>query len=397
MSDFNIAFLIKTLQNGMSESQENAGRCVLETATIPSSLLVNIDGKMITGLVKREKEVHNEIKKVAGQKKTQKGAKNYVEENILPQISDLIIGDVCMAIMNEIEGDATASDSIVGMLRAYYVQKDYASLLSTAILYALARGGNIKVQEVDTDDFLFMEEAAYHCPLCGSELYSTIRGKNIYRYRVVQMFPADLDPEVHSEFCAVHPVPKKFDSAENKIALCSDCGSNYVIAPDPHEYQRTLEAKARIGRMLQARHIAMSSKIESEIADIIHAVAGIGKSTSLKPFTDALTLDRKILPENYLLQNRIQQNVIEFYPFVETQFSIIDGAPNGRHFNVIRSEVTACYEQLEANGLNQEEICDKLADWFLSKNNLGATHKTAANIIVAFFVQNCGVFHEIAQ
>lgn len=397
MSDFNIAFLIKTLQNGMSESQENAGRCVLETATVPSSLLVNIDGKMITGLVKREKEVHNEIKKVAGQKKTQKGAKKYVKENILPQISDLIIDDVCMAIMNEIEGDATASDSIIGMLRAYYVQKDYASLLSTAILYALARGGNIKVQEVDADDFLFMEEAAYHCPLCGSELYSTIRGKYIYRYRVVQMFPADLDPEVHSEFCAVHPVPKKFDSAENKIALCRDCGSNYVIAPDPHEYRRTLEAKARIGRMLQACHIAMSSKIESEIADIIHAVAGIGKSTSLKPFTDALTLDRKILPENFLLQNRIQQNVIQFYPFVETQFSIIDGAPNGRHFNVIRSEVTACYEQLEANGLNQEEISEKLADWFLSKNNLGVAHKTAANIIVAFFVQNCGVFHEIAQ
>ena len=94
MSDFTVAFLIKTLQNGMSESQETAGRCVLETASIPAELLVNIDGKMITGLVKREKEVHSEIKKVAGYKKTLKGAIKYVEENILPSISDLIIGDV---------------------------------------------------------------------------------------------------------------------------------------------------------------------------------------------------------------------------------------------------------------------------------------------------------------
>jgi len=397
MSDFNVAFLIKTLQNGMSESQENAGRYVLETAAVPALLQVNIDGKMITGLVKREKEVHNEIKKVAGQKQTQKGAKEYVEEHILPQISDLLIGDVCMSIKNRIDGDTTVSDAIAGTLHSYYAQNDFAAFLSTAILYSLVKGGNVKTPEVSTDDFQFMEEAAYLCPLCGSELYNRVRGKTIFRYRVVQMFPAGLDSELLSKFCAVHSKPKEFDSPENKIALCNDCGSKYIIAPDANEYQKVLDAKARITRMLQARHIATSSSIESEIADIIKAVAGIDKSTSLRPFTDALTLDKKIDPKNYLLQKRLQQSVIDFYPFVETQFSIIDGTPNGRHFNVIRSEVTACYEQLEASGLSQEEICNKLADWLLSKNNLSATHRTAANIIVAFFVQNCGVFHEISQ
>ena len=397
MSNFNVAFLIKTLQNGMNESQEHAGRCVLETASIPSSLQVNIDGKMITGLVKREKEVHNEIKKVAGQKKIQKGAKKYVEEYILPQISDLLIGDICASILNKIENDASVAGPTVDMFRSIYVQQDFSSFLTTAILYALTRGGNIKTPEVNIDDFLFMEEAAYQCPLCGSALYHTVRGNNIYQYRVVEIFPADLNSELYSSFCAIHPAPKKFSSAENKIALCSECGSNYIIAPDPDEYQKALNAKARIIRMSQAHQAVMSSKLESEISEIIHAIAGISKSTNLKPFTNALTLDKKIRPENYLLQNRIQHNVIEFYPFVETQFSIIDGAPNGRHFNVIRSEVTACFEQLEANGLNQEEICDKLATWLLSKNNLGASYRTAANIIVAFFVQNCGVFHEIAQ
>ena len=397
MSDYTVAFLIKTLQNGMSESQETAGRCVLETALIPSELLVNIDGKMITGLVKREKEVHSEIKKVAGYKKTLKGAIKYVEENILPLISDLVIADVCLAILKEIEEDPTAADSIVGDLRALFVQKDYASFLATAILYALTRGNNVKSQEVKTDDFLYMEEAAYRCPLCGAELYSIVRGKHVYRYRVVHMFPADLDPDMHTAFCAVHDAPKKVDSADNKIALCSDCGSDYVIAPDPDEYRRALTAKERIVRMAQAKSAATASKIEKEIADIIHAVAGIDRSTKLKPFTEALTLDKKIKPEFFLLQDSIQQRVIRYYSFVETQFSIIDGAPNGRHFNIIRSEVTACYEQLEARGLDQEEICEKLADWLLSKNNLGTTHKTAAAIIVAFFVQNCGVFHEIAQ
>lgn len=397
MGEYNVAFLIKTLQNAMCESQETAGRHVLDTIREPSGYQINIDGKMITGLVKREKEVHNELKRAAGQKKYIKGAKDYVTKNILPEISDLVIADVCKAILNEVESDASTADASVETLQAYYGNHDYAGFLTSAILYALSRGNNIKIPAVNTDDFHFMEEAAYRCPLCGTELYRRVKGKIVNQYRVIQMFPEELDSESMSSFLAVHAAPTRYDSLENRIALCKICASDYIIDPTVNEYTELLEAKRRICKSMQAKSTAMGSQIEKQIADIIHAVAGINRTTDLKPFTDALTLAKKIRPEFFLLQDRIQQIVIRFYPFVENQFSIIDGAPNGRYFNIIRSEVTACYEKLEADGLDQEEICEQLSDWLLYKNNLGASHKTAANIIVAFFVQNCGVFHAIAE
>jgi len=72
----------------------------------------------------------------------------------------------------------------------------------------------------------------------------------------------------------------------------------------------------------------------------------------------------------------------------------LDGV-EGNSFNVIRSEITACYEKLEGAHLSQEEICEEMATWILDKTGMGTQHKTAGKIIVSFFVQNCSIFRNL--
>lgn len=52
MSDYNVSSLIKIMQEGLAETQENAGRMILDP--VAQQVQVDVDGKMITNLVKRK-------------------------------------------------------------------------------------------------------------------------------------------------------------------------------------------------------------------------------------------------------------------------------------------------------------------------------------------------------
>lgn len=52
MSDYNVSSLIKIMQEGLADTQENAGRMILDP--VAQQVQVDVDGKMITNLVKRK-------------------------------------------------------------------------------------------------------------------------------------------------------------------------------------------------------------------------------------------------------------------------------------------------------------------------------------------------------
>ena len=92
-----------------------------------------------------------------------------------------------------------------------------------------------------------------------------------------------------------------------------------------------------------------------------------------------------------MLKKAINDDVIMYYPFIEKQFSLLDGV-EGATFNIIRSEVTTCYEKYEREGLDQNDIYNSLVDWLIQAKGLTDRHRTAASVMVSFFVQNCDVF-----
>ena len=107
-----------------------------------------------------------------------------------------------------------------------------------------------------------------------------------------------------------------------------------------------------------------------------------------------MKIKEKILPENFVLEESVHDDVVKYYPFIQEQFSLLDGSENAT-FEIIRSEVETCYQKYAREGLDQNTIYAELSEWLLQVNGLGAAYRGAANILISFFVQNCAVFKKI--
>ena len=105
----------------------------------------------------------------------------------------------------------------------------------------------------------------------------------------------------------------------------------------------------------------------------------------------ALKIDQKILPENCLLKNSIQNSVLTYYKYISALFEEIDD------FDIIQSEIKKAFKELNSGDWSQQEIVEKLAQWILEQTKRPAQHIEACRIIVAFFVQSCEVFNEISK
>lgn len=392
MSDYNASTLIKIMQDGLAETQENAGRLILDP--VAQQVQVDVDGKMITNLVKRKKDVHTEIKNALTRPDVVAKAEAAIKTDVVPRISRILIDDICIRILNGMRGDKTVPSKTVKRMQAFYDNDQYDEFFAMAILYGLSRNNLSGDPEASDSDVFLVEEANYSCPLTGEKLYRKVKGETLRRYRIVQIYPDDLTAEQAVEFDKIQLAPPNLDSLDNQIALCPDCAEAYLHNPTPQEYARLLQKKKEIVRIHAGKMAAFGFDLEREIEDIIKAVIGINKRTQLKSFTEPVKVKEKIRPEFYVLQQEMEDRVVKYYPFIEDKFSLLDGV-NGASFNVIRSEVNAVYEKLEAAGMNQEEICEELSNWILDSFGFGSTHKTAGYIVVSFFIQLCDVFHPL--
>ena len=84
--------------------------------------------------------------------------------------------------------------------------------------------------------------------------------------------------------------------------------------------------------------------------------------------------------------------VVTYYRYIEKVFS-----NSTSDFDTIAAEVKISSSKLEKAGLLQADIITNLSEWIRNKAGLGTESRLACNIVVAFFVQNCEVFHNEAS
>lgn len=111
MSDFNVSSLIKIMQEGLAETQENAGRMILDP--VAQQVQVDVDGKMITNLVKRRRDVHTEIKNALTRPEVVAKAEAAIIRDVVPKISKILIDDICTKILNLLRSDKSVPAKVV--------------------------------------------------------------------------------------------------------------------------------------------------------------------------------------------------------------------------------------------------------------------------------------------
>lgn len=322
-------------------------------------------------------------------------AKTRVEEILEHHLSPLIQMQASFDILQRMRNDENVPGDLVNRLQKEHDEGDFVQFFTDAILYALGKRNTLPEYVVKSNDFYFLHEVHQTCPLCGQKLWKKVHGKILNRYRVVRIYPDDLSTDLETSFNVIAPRPADSMSADNQIALCPDCAENYLLDPTVDTYIDLLRKKGSLSRMMKEQEISSESTIEAEIVDVIKAVSQVKSPVQLLPIREALTLDEKFTPENFNLKGTVEDWVNRYYSYVEQNFSI-DGTNSNTKYDVIRSEVNSIYEKYKDLGINQQEICDKIADWMLSKNGLEDEYSTASHIVVAFFIQNCAIFGAVS-
>lgn len=397
MKEYNISTLIAITMDITAENQVKTGTVLLDAVATHDSVRVNVDDKMISLLMSESssrKDVHEAIKAGALRPDIMPFARQYLQDNLMPKISPLRQDDFCTQIIESMRADKKVSDGFCNTMQNLYANQQYLDFATYADLYALSITNLPSGVVTSPEDMIFLTQESRRCPLDNAELWKKSRKKGtpfVYTYQIIQIYPEDLPDELKPVFNAIHLPPRSLDSDDNRIAVCSNCAKKYLDDPNPDDYRRLVESKRAYKTKQASEKISASSAIEDEIVTIIQAIASIEGGTHLEPFTDVLKIKEKILPENNLLEEAVRNDVVRYYPFIEKQFSLLDDVGMST-FNVIRSEVTTCYEKYEREGLEQSEIVYELTEWLLTANRLGRKLRIAASIVISFFIQNCAVF-----
>lgn len=398
MNELNISSYIQTMQPGLMthDKQEAAGVFLLSAINDQEYVAdhdfwtENLDAKKISRLVNRLAPVPDEIKQASMIQVVIDATIQYFRDEVMKDLNPHLKDDVIDNFVKLINVDTTIPDSKKKSLLAFHDSGDDARFLAEVFLYAVNRPNKKIDNTVEYEDAPLLAEANYECPLCHKKLVDTIKGQAIKRYRITQIFPDGLDEETRSEFNATYKAPRRLDIPDNLIALDEDCSDRYLLNPTVDEYKKLREIKVVIARIFAAKAAVNSVQLEEDIRTVLDALSNIRDASELVPLEyDAVHIEDKFEPENFILKNETQIQVVMYYRYIEMVFSESDA-----DFDMIASEIKISSQKLEKAGMSQAEVITQLSEWIRNKAGLAVSGQLACNIVVSFFIQNCEVFHK---
>lgn len=139
MSDFNISKFIKIMKTGLAENntQEAAGRLLLESVTKQDGVLVDVDSKMISNLVKQKKDVHEAIKNASSRPVVIDKAIKYFNETVVPALNPHTSDDTLRKLIALLNNDTDITPEKRDELIKLHSDEKLGEFLALSFLYAI--------------------------------------------------------------------------------------------------------------------------------------------------------------------------------------------------------------------------------------------------------------------
>ncbi len=397
MRELNISTFIQVMQIGLKEhdTQFAAGTFLLEALNQPDDERFDIyredlSDKKISLLVSRQRPVPDGIKQASLVPELAQAAREYYENKVLKDMNPFRKDDVLNQLVKVIKEDKEIGDKKRDELLDFYNKGQEGRFLGEVFLYVVNRPNKPGDDFVGFEDAPLIAEANYECPICHKKLVDTVKNKPIKRYVITHIFPEGLSKDKATELSSVYPKPKDLEQTDNLIALCDHCAEDYLSDPTVEEYQRIYGLKRVLARNYKAKESVNAVDLEEDIRIVLDALANVDDSVQLVPLEyEALHIDEKFEAKNFMLKTETQIKVLQYYRYIESIFS-----ESETDFDLIASEVKMSSQKLEKSGMSQSDVIEYLSDWIRNKTNLGTDSRPACNAVVAFFIQNCEVFHK---
>lgn len=399
MNELNMSSFIQTMQPGLMthDGQEAAGVFLLssindqEFVGLHGYRTDNLGSKKISRIVSRDDHVPDGIKQASQLPNVIEDTVNYFRDVVMPDMNPHLREESIDRVVKLIGVDPTIPDSKKTSLLALHTGGDDARFLAEVFLYAANRPNKKRADDiVEYEDAPLLAEANYECPLCHKKLVETVKNQPIKKYRIIQIFPDGLDEDTAALFDAAYKAPSRLDIPENLIALDDECADRYLLSPTVEEYKKLRETKELLTRNFAAKAVVNTIQLEDDIRTVLDALSKIRSESELVQLEyDALRIDEKFKPENFILKTETQIQVVMYYRYIEKVFS-----ESEVDFDMIATEIRLSSKKLENSGMSQAEVIAALSEWIRNKAGLGPDGQFACNIVVSFFIQNCEVFHK---
>lgn len=370
-----------------------------------------VTDKMASDLLSFKINMYQKIREASAHQPIVDAAHDYFEDVIKPEIIPDLTADLIKDLSEIITSDGSIPEQTKANFLALAAPDMLSDFLSKVFLYALKKPNKATTSLVEMEtsvelaplppmqlnivpaesDLRLLMETRSLCPQCGKTLAGEKNGSGLPKYRITDIIPLIQTAEKKAELFGLITG----EGINNKIALCLDCANRYIANPTREECIELISKKSSLSRNYTALETLDKMYLEEQIEAVLRQISSATKEMLKDTLSyDALRVKDKIDGNNVPLISLTEGLVVQYYKFIKTVFARIE-REGLLSFEDLASEVHIVYKKLSANGLTQDEIFERLVEWF---QNRGKTQsRPACQIIVAFFVQNCEVFHALAQ
>lgn len=244
------------------------------------------------------------------------------------------------------------------------------------------------------DELFLLEEVDSICPVCGISLINK-QVKKKKQFEIAHIYPNSPTKKEVKELMGVERLGNNSEDIVNWIALCPKCHKEYDFHKTKDEYLEMLWRKKRLLSNSDTKRQLSEKNIESELSLIIANLCNLNQSDleNISPLSyDALCVSEKI--SNALLCRDISSKVVDYYLFIKEQFEIQELSNKKSSLELIAANIKHAYHICKAKGLDENQIFSNLCNWLISKIHCD---NTSAQIIIAFFVQNCDAYEKLSK
>lgn len=244
------------------------------------------------------------------------------------------------------------------------------------------------------EDHAYLLEVDGVCPLCGKNLLASKGNSKSKLYQIAHIYPNSPIPNQVDELSGLERLGSNCEDYKNKIALCKDCHGLYDDKVTKREYLALVDIKKQLLNIANTKASLSSQNLEDDISMVINSLSTI-KSEELKKINlkyKGLEVKKKIEDDYAILRNKIVSYNCIYYYYIKELFQNMEQIDF--IFDIIACEVKLSFLKSQKEMNDKSAIFNSLVFWMNSK--VKNSKIESCEVIIAFFVQNCEVFDEIA-
>lgn len=242
------------------------------------------------------------------------------------------------------------------------------------------------------EEIALITQVSRACPLCGEPIFYTKEsGRTQKGYEIAHIYPLNPKDEEAVLLGAEEKLANDPNHVDNLIPLCLKCHGQFDKPRTKEEYRELLSLKKTFIRREQIQSLQARYPLESEIRKIMSALYDDELDTSTTDLSyDPKTLDQKLDRSITRPTERIiRHHVNDYFQYIRRKLLEVESrSPNAAE--LISSQVRTFYVSQKSLALSQEEVFKNMVGWMVSKTDPSTAD--AAEIVAAFFVQNCEIF-----